>query len=1409
MVCSICHKNFPTKSERVLHFKLVHKNRQTIVTAVGLSIIVERKNNKFQCPFQNCETTTDRGDHLLSHYKRIHFPKESVSAHAESESIPLVLRAVDGISPDDIKRLSIYCISVKDLKLLLCTICNTCINPTIKCLLAHISDHSKRGVKRMRRDIEEDKKISLYFEETGFSNTNQIHASLFSGNDAYKLQHPIPGIAIHKGYGCQDCAYCGKEWKTVKKHIRQNHGNVGTPSIGVSMQQLFKAGGLRNYCRISETFELTAGDMNDLLLNSSWNQNYDQTPEQFQQINPFLRVSNWMKHAESIIPVETKFVTLDAVMSTSANSLPTYVRRLPAVIMDYLQNTSNLLLYTAYSVRVAIECASDKTTAFKDLQKSTTKKNYAQHISKFVSLLCRSADYAYEHRQLCEKLVGPVLSEDSVNAIQQLVNNLKNESTEPKEMLLSIQCIFMHVLFLRSQELNAIRATMAPVMRFQILSSLRAGNDDDPLSTMYRFAHVSNITTPLAILIRLFRSVILTQIWQESADQERIKVLLRLINPEEVFETFANLKTLLALAQKMESESPKPPKISPLTLDGTEFLIENYKMSLNMLKWSVANIIGEVTQSVNELCLGACTTWLDSLDTSNIYDEAQNEKTAYGFLHEKRNPFIHHSRDLTNRILSDFALRSHFTIQIHCGSTNTIWNENSVNQWMLEADKLTMSLTVLLHLTGACGPPRSTEYESFLLTNTCANSRNVYFLGNKLCFFQRYFKSSNLIGHTPPVPRFVPSTLCNLFLKYLSLIRPQQWLFSKHFCTPEISNNFQQFWMTTRNGIVQGKTFSVNLAATLNRTGCPPLKVSTYRHVAAYLADYLPKAVGDDVFDALHTSAGHGLQTARINYGLTDNIVNDISQGVFHKAYKAALLWHDLLLNLNARADTVSKSNSPVEPVFPSVSTSSLTSEDVIVSPIISTLEQQSFGCNMCSNSTCKKKSNISSNQYTNEHISLQHSYAAFHGLSLLGHSQWRSREQALALAYVCEGTRHLLTILPTGHGKSLLYLVPSILYPQETCVVIVPLSILLVDHVATAGKHNISSTVWRNQHIPYISCPQIVFVSVEDSVSTEFENFAHMLVAHKKLHRIVFDEVHLAFADYRKHMNFLLRLRTISAQCIMITASLPPSWEEMLFRKMGMCNVKVVRLPTLRENIEYKVLSTKPHQLLIRLLADELQKWCRRWKEDKEARVLVFFLTSAETESIHCKLKSQFAIPIVVMHSKISLEEKKLRLHMFESQQTIMFATSLISCGYNYQSINMVIHYGTAHSFLDFHQQSGRAGRSGNHSLSIVLRDPEPAPYLSDDIECKQFYESFVVNVKNECRRAIIHSYVDEISVNCFTSIGSQLCDVCKVVKTNFANHPSLKTASFHHPQSSYLLSEQAKLKRNVQQMVVFFHAT
>ena len=106
-----------------------------------------------------------------------------------------------------------------------------------------------------------------------------------------------------------------------------------------------------------------------------------------------------------------------------------------------------------------------------------------------------------------------------------------------------------------------------------------------------------------------------------------------------------------------------------------------------------------------------------------------------------------------------------------------------------------------------------------------------------------------------------------------------------------------------------------------------------------------------------------------------------------------------------------------------------------------------------------------------------------------------------------------------------------------------------------------------------------------------------------------------------------------------------------------------------------------------------------------------------------------------------------------------IVFATNALGMGVDFQGVNSVVHYGAPHSMEDYFQESGRGGRSGEDSRSVIFWKPTDCPmrkqpttqYDQEVNEVRKYVEN-----STECRRKLLLQHFDP------DSNAAKCCDVC-----------------------------------------------
>lgn len=196
---------------------------------------------------------------------------------------------------------------------------------------------------------------------------------------------------------------------------------------------------------------------------------------------------------------------------------------------------------------------------------------------------------------------------------------------------------------------------------------------------------------------------------------------------------------------------------------------------------------------------------------------------------------------------------------------------------------------------------------------------------------------------------------------------------------------------------------------------------------------------------------------------------------------------------------------------------------------------------------------------------------------------QWMMRKpvvmrsaQAEAMQAVQQGESPVVVVMPTGSGKSILFMLPAFEQSGGVTIVVVPLKSLRADMMERCRAFNIDCAVWSARHA--VDGASIVLVTPEKALSPEFGSFVGRLRQTQRLDRIVIDECHVILNDrwdFRQRLQQLGLLAYAETQMLLLTATLPPSEEQKLFERMywRRDGVRLIRASTVRSNIAYSTL--------------------------------------------------------------------------------------------------------------------------------------------------------------------------------------------------------------------------------------------
>ncbi|KAI9803332.1 MAG: hypothetical protein M1826_004969 [Phylliscum demangeonii] len=261
------------------------------------------------------------------------------------------------------------------------------------------------------------------------------------------------------------------------------------------------------------------------------------------------------------------------------------------------------------------------------------------------------------------------------------------------------------------------------------------------------------------------------------------------------------------------------------------------------------------------------------------------------------------------------------------------------------------------------------------------------------------------------------------------------------------------------------------------------------------------------------------------------------------------------------------------------------------------------------------------------------------------------------ALLAMARGVAELVVVLPTGGGKSLLFLLPCLLPGAHVTVVILPLVALRQDLMRRCEEVGVGHVVWS----PSLdaSAAPLALAAAEHTVQPAFRAFLIRLHQQRRLERIVMDEAHLVMTarDYRRCMATLGDLRQVAVPFVALTATLPPARldEFGAFLFLAQPSVHV------RDAIAR-----------IERMYDEL----KREQANHDWRVIVFTPYIDQCEQVAAALHT------TAYHGSTDGDARELALAAWTtvaepSRTRIVVGTSALGAGVDHPRVRLVVHVG------------------------------------------------------------------------------------------------------------------------------------
>lgn len=322
------------------------------------------------------------------------------------------------------------------------------------------------------------------------------------------------------------------------------------------------------------------------------------------------------------------------------------------------------------------------------------------------------------------------------------------------------------------------------------------------------------------------------------------------------------------------------------------------------------------------------------------------------------------------------------------------------------------------------------------------------------------------------------------------------------------------------------------------------------------------------------------------------------------------------------------------------------------------------------------------------------------------GHPGFRPGQEPLIRA-VLQG-RDAIGILPTGGGKSILYLLPAAMRPGLTLVVS-PLVSLMADQVERARRAGISAEA-LHQGMPASQRRQALETAAAGGLRVlllapeRLETRAFQAVLPRLPVRLLaVDEAHCVVHwgfDFRPSYLALAGFgQRLGVPVLAVTATATPRVREEIESVLGLRNPARFVASFDRPNLGWAVVP----------VADERERWRRlvRLIDASPGPALVYATTRRQVDALRRGLARR-GRDAEAYHAGLGAAERaRVQERFLGGGCPLVVATNAFGMGVDKPDVRRVIHWAPPGSLEAYYQEAGRAGRDGARAWCVVLHGP------------------------------------------------------------------------------------------------------
>jgi ATP-dependent DNA helicase RecQ len=391
------------------------------------------------------------------------------------------------------------------------------------------------------------------------------------------------------------------------------------------------------------------------------------------------------------------------------------------------------------------------------------------------------------------------------------------------------------------------------------------------------------------------------------------------------------------------------------------------------------------------------------------------------------------------------------------------------------------------------------------------------------------------------------------------------------------------------------------------------------------------------------------------------------------------------------------------------------------------------------------------------------------------GYSEFRHQQEEI-IEHILN-KKDVLTLMPTGGGKSLCYQLPAILLNGLT-IVISPLIALMKDQVdslnvmgvAAAFLNSAQTPDQQSQIISRLNNNQIrlLYLAPERLFGSESKLIGYLKTL--PVVQIAIDEAHCISQwghDFRPEYLMLAGLKTHfpNVPVIALTATADKLTQKDILDKLALKNPAIFISSFNRANITYRVMPKKNS-------FDQLLNFLDSRKDESG---IIYCLSRKSTEALAADLKAE-GYQAEAYHAGLDNALKAYNQEAFlRDDVKIIIATIAFGMGINKSNVRYVVHMDMPKNIEGYYQETGRAGRDGLPSAAMLFYSPGDAIKLKGfaSVDNNEEQTRIMLAKLNDmvrycqlptCRRQFLLNYFDEQAPE---HCGS--CDICLSEFTRF----------------------------------------